>query len=172
MTPFEWVLLAGALGTFVIIYQNLLSFQDTRIELENRLRERLIGKGDMEGGFSAKVDDIRVNYLSKWGKLKWYLNLGIDSSTEVRIETNVVIEDEVWEAITDIMTDTVEGEHLNTESQAHKGTGRSAIRIDSTGEKDIMQFVCSIPAAINELDLDLKVHEDADIPPSYPPRNS
>lgn len=169
MTPFQYLLAAGAFGTFVVIYQNILTFQPTQVDLEDRLRDRLVGKGDVDGRISAKVDTIRVTPLSRRGKLKWYFKQGIDSSVEVWVETNVLIEDEVWDGIEEVVADTAEVEHLETEVNEQKQTARSAIRIDTTDESEIMQVVCAIPYIINELDWDVEPRLEQSPPLSSSP---
>lgn len=161
MTPFQWVLLAGAVGTFVIIWQNWLSFQDTRVELENRLRDRLGGRGGKEGKIGISVDEIRIHKLSRWAKLKWYLGFGIDSSVEVKVQTNVHLTELVWEGVEEMFetveVDLPEMEYLGADQSAEGSTSLSAIRINSTDESEIMQIVCAIPVVVDKMDLTFEI---------------
>jgi hypothetical protein len=176
MTPYQWILLAGALGTFVIIYQNWLSFRDTQVEIEDRLRERLTGRGNGEGRVVVSVDEIRVRPLSRGQKLKWYLGWGINSEVEVKLETNAVISDEMWNALEEVLgqddIDLVSFEHLQTNKSPQNQTGLSTLRINSVDESEIMEVVCGIPVAINSLDPEISFESEVslslyDMPDEY-----
>ncbi|ELZ96462.1 hypothetical protein C440_04923 [Haloferax mucosum ATCC BAA-1512] len=161
MTPYELVLFAGAMGTFVIIWQNWLSFRDTRVELENRLRERMKGRGNTVGRVAATVDEIRIYELSRVAKLKWYLGRGINSSVEVKVEMNASLDEEVWDAIEELFdpakTAFPEVEYLGTMEVSGAQTVHSVLRIDSTDESEIMSVVSAIPMALDEMDLQFEL---------------
>lgn len=160
MTPYQWILLAGAVGTFVIIWQNWLSFQDTRVDLENRLRERMKGRGNREGKVAASVDEVRVYELSRLAKLKWYLGRGIDSGVEVKVETNLNLDDSVWNKVEEMFDrsdiEFAEVEHLGTNPSPQGKTSLSVLRVDSTDESEIMEVVCAVPFIVNLMDLTLE----------------
>lgn len=169
MTLFQWILLAGALGTFVIIYQNWLSFRDSRVEIEDRLRERLRGRGNRKGRVAVSVDEIRVRPLSRWQKLKWYLGWSIDSDVEVKLETNAVISDDMWKALEGLVSesdiDFPDFEHLQTIKSPQNQTALSVLRIDCVDEIEIMEVVCAIPVAINSLDPEISFESELSLSP-------
>jgi len=176
MTPFQWILLAGALGTFVIIWQNWLSFQDTRVDLENRLRERLKGRGSREGKLAASVDEIRIYRLSRWEKLKWYLGRGIDSGVEVKVETNLNLDESVWNRVEKMFDEVDAGfpevEYLGTNQSPSGNTSLSVLRVDSTDESEIMEVVCAVPVIVSGMELSFDVDADQspmpfDLPDEY-----
>lgn len=178
INPYQLVLLAGACGTFVIIWQNWLSFRDTRIDLENRLRERLKGRGDTEGKIGVSVDEIRIHKLSRVSKLKWYLGRGIDSSVEVKIESNLNFDESVWNKVekmfdqTQTETELPDVEFLYTHQSPDSQTSLSVLRIDSTDESEIMQVVCGVPRIVDMMDLKFEPDMDQspvpfDLPDGY-----
>ena len=176
MTPYQWILLAGAFGTIVIIWQNWLSFQDTRTQLENRLRERLNGRGDRKGKMAVAVDEIRLHELSRPAKLKWYFGLGIDTGSEIKVETNMNLDESVWEAVEksfdqmDEVFPTVE--FLGSYDSPEGETFLSILKIESCDESEIMRTVCAIPTVVDKMELNYELEESLspapfDVPDDY-----
>ncbi|WP_117368519.1 hypothetical protein [Natrarchaeobaculum sulfurireducens] len=156
MTPFELLLLViGAATGLVIILQNVVYSQPTRREHEDHLRERLIGKGDREGPIMVKISDLRVTHLNWWEKLQWSLRQGLNTSTEVYVTSNAEIEDDLWDEISRVMEVEIDVEHLKTE-RIPNGQVRSALRIDSSDEKDIMMAVTLIPKILDKMDVSME----------------
>lgn len=173
MNLYDLILLAGALGTFLIVWQNWLSFQDTRVDLENRLRERLKGRGGAQEQIKVSVDEIRIYQLSRRAKLKWYFGRGIDSGVEVKLNTNTHMEDTVGEKIEEMFEEIDIGgpevEFLGTQESPGGKPSLPIFRIGSTDESEIMSVVCAVPIIISQMDLKLEIGTaQSPMPPNLP----
>ncbi|AXR81804.1 hypothetical protein AArcMg_1796 [Natrarchaeobaculum sulfurireducens] len=71
------------------------------------------------------------------------------------VTSNAEIEDDLWDEISRVMEVEIDVEHLKTE-RIPNGQVRSALRIDSSDEKDIMMAVTLIPKILDKMDVSME----------------
>lgn len=95
----NWFIIAGAVLSFSIVYQNYIQNAETQRERERDLRDKLIGKGWEGDVFTVSISDLRVHERDSYGyKLKRLVFRTFDAKTQVSLKSNFVMEKESMES--------------------------------------------------------------------------